>query len=144
MLALGAQRSIGAHPYFVPVEHTAIARGVIGSGPVLAVAQTIALTTDRGAARRIADDQMRFYLARRPYRANLERFGWSEADMEGAGSDALLDAIVAWGDVDAIRTRVEAHFDAGADHVCIQPLGARPDDPQLETLRQLAPALIER
>lgn len=142
MLALGAQRSIGAHPYFVPVEHTAFARELIGSGPVLAVAQTVALTTDRSEARRIAADQMRFYLARKPYRANLERFGWSEADMEGAGSDALLDAIVAWGDVDAIRDRVEAHFDAGADHVCIQPLGAQPGDPQLEALRQLAPAVI--
>ena len=143
MLALGAERSVGVHPYFVPVEHTAFAREVIGSGPLLAVEQAVALTEDRAEARRIASDQMKFYLARRPYRDNLERLGWSETDMEGAGSDALIDAIVAWGDVDAVRARVQAHFDAGADHVCIQPLGAESSDPQLGRLRQLAPALME-
>jgi len=142
MLALAAERSIGAHPYFVPVEHTAFARDIVGSGPVLAPAQTVALSEDRAEVRRVATEHMRFYLARSPYRNSLSRFGWSDADMEDAGSDALLDAIVAWGGVGAIRDRVQAQFDAGADHVCVQPLGAEPDDPQLGALKQLAPALM--
>jgi probable F420-dependent oxidoreductase len=143
MLALAAERSVGAHPYFVPVEHTAFARKVLGGGPLLTVEQAVALADDRAEARRAADQQMEFYLARRPYRDNLKRLGWSQADMEGAGSDALLDAIVAWGDVDAVRARVQAHFDAGADHVCIQPLGVDAGDPQLDQLSRLAPALVE-
>ena len=143
MLKLASERSIGAHPSVVPVEHTAFAREVIGSGSLLAVAQAVLLTTDRTEVRRIAGEHMSFYLARKPYRDNLERLGWSDSDMEGAGSDALLDAIVAWGDVDAIGARVQAHFDAGADHVCIQPLAVKPSDPQLGQLERLAPALTE-
>jgi probable F420-dependent oxidoreductase len=142
MLGLGAERSMGAHPNFVPVEHTGFAREIVGSGPLLAVEQAVALSEDRADVRRIATEHMRFYLARTHYRDNLKRFGWSDADVEGAGSDALLDAIVAWGSVGAIRDRVQAQFDAGADHVCIQPLGAEPDDPQLGALEQLAPALM--
>lgn len=142
MLALAAERSIGAHPYFAPVEHTAFARESLGPGSLLAPAQTVAMSEDRAEVRRIATDHMRFYLARSPYRNNLSRFGWSDADMEGSGSDALFDAIVAWGSVGAIRDRVQAQFDAGADHVCIQPLGAEPDDPQLGALKQLAPVLM--
>ena len=142
MLGLGAERSMGAHPNFVPVEHTGFAREIVGSGPLLAVEQAVALGEDRADVRRIATEHMRFYLARTHYRDNLKRFGWSDADVEGAGSDALLDAIVAWGSVGAIRDRVQAQFDAGADHVCIQPLGAEPDDPQLGALEQLAPALM--
>lgn len=142
MLGLGAERSMGAHPNFVPVEHTGFAREIVGSGPLLAVEQAVALSEDRADVRRIATEHMKFYLARTHYRDNLKRFGWSDADVEGAGSDALLDAIVAWGSVSAIRDRVRAQFDAGADHVCIQPLGAEPDDPQLEALEQLAPALM--
>lgn len=143
MLALAAERSIGAHPFFVPVEHTAFAREVLGSRPLLAVEQAVALAEDRAEVRHIATEWMEFYLARRPYRDNLKRLGWSESDLEGSGSDALIDAIIAWGDVDAVRSRVQAHFDAGADHVCVQPLGADPSDPQLGQLRRLAPALLE-
>jgi probable F420-dependent oxidoreductase len=143
MLALAGERSVGAHPYFVPVEHTAFAREILGPGPLLAVEQAVALTGDRAEVRRFAAPQMDFYLARRPYRTNLARFGWSEADMDGGGSDALLDAIVVSGDDEAIRARVRAHLDAGADHVCIQPIGAEPDDPQLDQLERLAPALTE-
>lgn len=143
MLALAAERSIGAHPYFVPLEHTAFARELLGPEPLLAVAQPVVLARDRAEVRRQTAVHMRFYLARKPYRENLKRFGWRETDFEGDGSDALVDAIVASGDLDSIRARVEARFDAGADHVCIQPLGAEPADPQLEPLRALAPALIE-
>ena len=143
MLALAAERSIGAHTYFVPVEHTAFARELLGPEPMLAVEQAVMLTGDRADAQRTARAYASFYLAWRPYTDNLKRLGWSEADFEGDGSAALLDAIVAWGDVGAIRDRVRAHFEAGADHVCIQPLGPDPSDLQLEQLRELAPALLD-
>lgn len=142
MLALAAERSIGAHPYFVPVEHTAFARSALGPEPLLAVEQGVVLVEDRAALRRAASAHLEFYLSRRPYRENLKRFGWSEGDLDGGGSDRLLDALIAWGDAEAIHARVDAHLAAGADHVCIQPLGSDPADPQLEALRELAPVLM--
>jgi probable F420-dependent oxidoreductase len=147
MLALAAERTLGAHPYFAPVEHTAFAREVLGPAPLLVVAQPFVLMDDvgpdRAAARRHTDTHMSFYLAREPYRRNLRRFGFADADFEGAGSDELHDAIVAWGDAERIAERVRAHLDAGADHVCVQPLGADPSDPQLDRLSRLAPVLMD-
>lgn len=143
MLRLAAERSLGAHPYFAPVEHTAFARERLGPEPLLAVAQPFVLSTDRATLRGHAGAHMAFYLARQPYRRNLRRFGWTDADFDAGGSDALLDAIVASGDLEAIRERVQAQFDAGADHVCLQPLGPAPADPQIEPLRRLAAVLIE-
>ena len=134
MLALAAKRAIGAHPGFVPVEHTVSAREALGSGPVLAVEQPVLLVSNRAEAREIAAEHMGYYLARRPYRENMLRLGFSEADVEGAGSDSLFDAI---------RDRVRAHLEAGADHVCIEVVGSDRTDPQLEALRTLAPALLE-
>ena len=147
MLALAAERSVGAHPYFVPVEHTGFARDVLGPEPLLAVAQPFVLMDDvapeRAAVRRHTDNHMSFYLAREPYRRHLRRFGWTDADFEDAGSDALHDAIVVWGDVEQVAARVRAHLDAGADHVCVQPVGADASDPQLAGLRRLAPVLMD-
>jgi len=146
MLGLAAERTLGAHPYFVPVEHTRFAREVLGPEPLLAVAQPFVLmdsvAPDRAEVRRHTDTHMSFYLAREPYRRNLRRFGWTDADFEDAGSDGLHDAIVAWGDVEQVAARVQAHLDAGADHVCVQPIGADPSDPQLAGLRRLAPVLM--
>jgi probable F420-dependent oxidoreductase len=146
MLALAAERSVGAHPYFVPVEHTAFAREVLGPEPLLAVAQPFVVMDDADveAVRRHTAAHMSFYLARTPYRQNLKRFGWTDSDFGDGGSDALLEALIAWGGVDAIAARVQAHFDAGADHVCVQPLHVDPSDPQLPQLRRLAAALIEK
>jgi probable F420-dependent oxidoreductase len=147
MLALAAERSLGAHPYFVPVEHTAFAREVLGPDPLLVVAQPFVLMDDvgpdRAAVRRHTDTHMSFYLAREPYRRNLRRFGWTDADFEDAGSDALHHAIVAWGDAHSIACRVRAHLEAGADHVCVQPLHVDASDPQLAALRRLAPVLMD-
>jgi probable F420-dependent oxidoreductase len=147
MLALAGERSLGAHPYFVPVEHTAFAREVLGPDPLLVVAQPFVLMDsvgpDDAAVRRHTDTHMSFYLAREPYRRNLRRFGWTDADFEGAGSDALHRAIVAFGDAEQVAERVRAHLDAGADHVCVQPLHVEAADPRLAALRRLAPVLME-
>ena len=142
MLRLSAQRAAGAHPYFVPVEHTAVARETLGPDPLLAPEQAVVLETDAERARSIAREYMGYYLKLENYARNLIRLGWTEEDITGA-SDALVDAIVAWGDVEAIRRRVRQHLDAGADHVSVQPLTEDPRVIPIAQLRELAPALLE-
>jgi probable F420-dependent oxidoreductase len=143
MLALAAERSLGAHPYFVPVEHTAFARQRLGSGPVLAVEQTVVLEPDPSSARAIARGFAADYLRTPNYASNLKRMGWTDGDLSGQGSDAVIDAVVAWGDVDRVAIRVRQHLDAGADHVCVQVVTDDDGDVALAQLRELAPALLE-
>ena len=141
MLALAAERASGAHPYFVPVEHTATAREALGREPLLCVEQAVVLETDADAARAIARKHMAIYLTLPNYTNNLRRLGYGDDDLGGDGSDRLVDAIVAWGDLDAAVARVRAHHDAGANHVCLQVLGANMRDLPLDEWRALAPAL---
>ena len=143
MLRLAADRTAGAHSYFVPVEHTAQARDVLGPGALLAAEQAAVLEADAAPARAIARKHMAAYLDLPNYANNLRRLGWGEDDLAGGGSDALVDAIVAWGGEEPIRDRVRAHLDAGADHVCVQVLGPHARDLPTEQLRRLAPALLE-
>jgi probable F420-dependent oxidoreductase len=143
MLQLAGARARGAHSYFVPVEHTAFARSVLGPGPLLAPEQAVVLADDAAEARAIARNHTRVYLGLSSYPANLRRLGWSEADVAGDGSDALVDAVVAWGGVPAIQARVAAHLAAGADHVSVQVLNGPPDRFPMAELRRLAPALLE-
>ncbi|MGH2597050.1 MAG: LLM class F420-dependent oxidoreductase [Actinomycetota bacterium] len=142
MLELAAERSLGAHPYFVPVEHTAFARSRLGPEPVLAVEQTVVLETDPTEARRVARMFAVDYLETVNYANNLRRMGWTDDDVRGQGSDRLIDAVVAWGDVDRITSRVREHLDAGADHVCVQVVSDGDRDVCLPQLRELAPALL--
>lgn len=143
MLELAAERADGAHPYFVPVEHTAIARRHLGAEPCLVVEQTAVLTTDLVEGRRVARDFARSYLALRNYAENLRRLGWADADIDGDGTDRLIDAVVAIGDVDAIAQRVRDHLAAGADSVCVQLRVDSPSDPAVGGYRELAAALGE-
>lgn len=122
MLSLAAERALGAHPYFVPVDHTAVARDTLGAGKLLAPEQAVVLETDPSSAREVARGHMSTYLGLRNYTNNLRRLGFGDDDFADGGSDRLVDAIVAWGDADAIAARVKAHHDAGADHVCLQVL----------------------
>ncbi|WP_067170206.1 TIGR03620 family F420-dependent LLM class oxidoreductase [Microtetraspora niveoalba] len=141
MLELARDRADGAHPYFVPVEHTERAREVLGGEPILAPEQAVVLERDPGTAREYAREHMAPYLALPNYANNLRALGFDDDDLADGGSDRLVDAIVAWGDVDAIRDRVRAHLDAGADHVAIQPLAPGGRLP-LDHLGELAPALL--
>lgn len=142
MLALAGERSAGACPYFVPAEHTRIARDVLGETPLLAVEQAVVLETDPGKARETARTHTGIYTPLPNYANNLKRLGMADEDFLDGGSDRLVDAIVAWGDVDSVVRRVKEHLDAGADHVCVQVIGengvAVPD----EAWRELAPALL--
>jgi len=140
MLELAATAAQGAHPYFVPPEHTARAREILGSGPLLCPEQMVLLETDASKARAIARKNMEIYAGLPNYRNNLKWLGFDDSDFEDGCSDRLVDAIVVWGDEKAIAARIQEHWDAGADHVCIQPL--RPDgnpgaDPRV--LEALAP-----
>ena len=144
MLKLAAEQADGAHPYFVPVEHTAEARAVLGSGPLLAPEQMVVLDTDRDRARDTARKGMAVYLRAPNYVNNLARLGFTEADVADAGSDRLVDAIVATGDVASAVARIQAHLDAGADHVCVQVLGTAPGALPDGEWRELAAAFSEQ
>ncbi|HWG78012.1 MAG TPA: TIGR03620 family F420-dependent LLM class oxidoreductase [Steroidobacteraceae bacterium] len=136
MLALAGELADGAHPYNVPPEHTAQARSILGRGKLLCVEQAVLLETDAREARARARQFLSFYLSLPNYTNNWKRLGFSDSDLTGDGSDRLVDATVAWGDERAIRARLEAHWQAGADHVCVQALGtgALPDERLLELL----------
>ncbi len=142
MLKLAAERAAGSHPYFVPPEHTAFARKIMGQGPLLAPEQAVVLETDPTKAREVARAHMATYLGLPNYVNNLKRLGFSDDDIANGGSDRLVDAIVAWGNVDAVVARVRAHHDAGADHVGVQVLDPDPRALPMQQWRQLAPALL--
>jgi probable F420-dependent oxidoreductase len=140
MLELARERSSGAHPYFVTVEHTVMARETLGPDPVLAPEQAVVLERDPDIARQIARVHTTTYLKLANYRANLQRLGWTEEDMSSGGTDRLVDALVAWGGVDEVLARARAHLDAGADHVAIRVLGEDPRVLPMEQWRALAGA----
>ncbi|MCW2952682.1 MAG: class F420-dependent oxidoreductase [Conexibacter sp.] len=141
MLELARDRSAGAHPYFVPPRHTARARELLGPGPFLAPEQAVVLETDPDRARSLGREHMELYLQLPNYVNNLRELGYGDDDFADGGSDRLVDAIVAWGDVDAIAARVAAHHAAGADHVAVQSF-ARDAETALRQLEQLAPMLL--
>ncbi len=140
MLELAAERADGAHPYFVPLEHTEFARRHLGPEPSLVTEQTAVLTTDRRAGLDIARAFARHYLELPNYANNLRRLGWGDADIDGGGSDRLIEAVVAIGDADAIVRRVRDHLAAGADTVCLQIKAGRSADPSVSAYREIAGA----
>ena len=140
MLTLARDKADGAHPYFVPPAHTRRAREILGPGKLLAPAQAVILEADPAKARVAAREYMKTYVPRLPnYRNNLLELGYTEADFANGCSDRLVDDIVAWGDVATIKARIQAHYDAGADHVCILPLAATGRLPNMTTVEALAP-----
>lgn len=142
MLALAGERTWGAHPYFVPVEHTVRARAALGPDAFLGVEQAVVLDADPARARETARAHVGGYKAAGHQLANLRRLGFAEDGFTGTPSDRLVDAIVAYGDVDVLRERVRQHFDAGADHVCVQVLTSDPAALPRAEWRELAPALL--
>jgi probable F420-dependent oxidoreductase len=140
MLELARDKADGAHPYCVTPKHTAQARRILGPGKLLAPEQMVLLETNPAKARAAARVALAHYVALDNYANNWRRLGYVDADMAGGGSDRFIDDNVAWGDASAIRRRIEEHWAAGADHVCIQPLqvdGSRV--PEERVLAALAP-----
>jgi probable F420-dependent oxidoreductase len=131
-LRLAAERAGGAHPYLVPPEHTRQAREILGPRPLLAPEQKVVLEADPERARAIGRPRVQNpYLGLVNYTSNLRRLGWSDADLKGGGSDALIDALVAHGSGEQVAARLAEHFDAGADHVCVQLLTGPDADPMV-------------
>jgi probable F420-dependent oxidoreductase len=120
MLEVAAKHADGAHPYNVTPEHTAEARRILGANKLLCPEQKVLFETDPATARGIGRGFLDGYLRLPNYRNNFLRMGFTEQDMENGGSNRLVDGIIAWGDEDQIRARIQAHWDAGADQVCIQ------------------------
>jgi len=141
MLELACELTAGAHPYFVPPAHTERARQILGAAPLLAPEQAVVLESDPVRARQLAREHMAMYLMLPNYVNNLRSLGYDDADLAEGGSDRLVDAIVAWGDEQAIAARVREHLDAGADHVAVQACAAEPAT-ALAALERLAPALL--
>jgi probable F420-dependent oxidoreductase len=135
MLALAGERAAGALTYFVPVEHTVRARGILGADSVLAVEQAVVFGQDKAVARQ----HVTGYLSVAHHRNNLRTLGFDDDDFTGP-SDRLIDAIVAIGDQDTIVQRVRDQLAAGADHVCIQVLTDNPAEIPLPLWRELAHA----
>ena len=141
MLELARDRALGAHPYLVTTDHTAHAREILGPGPLLAPELKVVLSTDATEARSISRQGLALYLTLPNYTDNLQRIGFTAADLANGGSDRLVDSIVAWGDLDAIAHRIRQHREAGADHVCLQVLTANDSAFPLAQWRELASML---
>jgi probable F420-dependent oxidoreductase len=136
MLELSRDLADGALPYNVPPEHTQQAREILGPGKHLCVEQGAVLETNPAKARIAARRFLSVYMGLPNYVENWKRLGFTDADVAGGGSDRLIDSVIVWGDEKAIRTRIDAHWQAGADHVCVQAIGqnALPDQRLLELI----------
>jgi probable F420-dependent oxidoreductase len=138
-MELAARRSLGIHPYLTTPAHTREARELLGPGPLIAPELMVVSFRSEGEARAAGREILRRYLAMTNYVSTLRRLGFTDADLDGDGSDELVDRLTVWGDDAHLAASVRAHLDAGADHVCVQILPQR-DDPR-ETLQRLATAL---
>ena len=141
MLALAAAQADGAVPYNVTPEHTRQAATVLGPGKVLAVEQKVCVETDRARARALGRRELARYMALPNYVNNWLRLGFTEAELADGGSDRFIDAMVLSGDAEAVKRGLRAHFEAGATHVCLQPVtedgDTRHRDAMLEALADL-------
>ncbi|MEJ7934396.1 TIGR03620 family F420-dependent LLM class oxidoreductase [Sphingobium sp. AN558] len=123
MLELARDKADGAHPFNVTPQHTAQARDILGPGKLLCVEQKLILETDPAKARAIGRAELELYLGLDNYLNSWRAMGFSDDDFANGGSDHLIDSIIGWGDENALRKRIDQHFDAGADHVCFKPVG---------------------
>ncbi|MGC4747951.1 LLM class F420-dependent oxidoreductase [Micromonospora sp. DT201] len=143
MLELSRDRSAGAHPYFVPAEHTAEARAALGPDRLLAPEAAVVLDSDPTTARATARQYTSRYLALPNYTNNLRRFGFTDEDFAAGGSDRLVDALIPWGTAEKVAAGLEKHYQAGADEVAIQVLnGGDATTFPADAFRALAAVLI--
>ncbi len=122
MATLAAERTAGIHPFLVTPDYTAKTRERLGAEAIIAPHQAVVFSTDPDEARRIAREQVGMFIGFDAYRNNLRRLGYTDEDLVPDGSDRLIDALVAWGDDDAVRRRLQEQLDAGADHVAVHVL----------------------
>src|ERR1700685_3720325 len=144
MLKLAGERADDAHPYNVNPEHTGEARKILGNDRYLCPEQAVVLETNPDKAREIGRAFLGFYLTLPNYANNLLRLGFDENDFKDGGSNRLIDSIIAWGDLSAIRHRIRAHHSARADHVCIQVLTSNPKELPMREWREMASVLLAK
>ena len=144
MLKLSAERAEGAHPYNTTPQHTAQARELLGPGPLLCPEQAVVLEKDPAKARAIARKFLAIYLGLPNYTNNWLRLGFQESDFSNGGSEKLIDAVIAWGELKTVVDRIREHHSAGADHVCIQVLTADPKTFPINEHRELASAVFSK
>ncbi len=135
MTALAGEISQGSHPYNTTPAHTAQSREILGPDPWLCPMLRVCLTTDADKARTIGRQVLGIYMDLPNYRNSWKREGFTDDDLSNGGSDRFIDAIMTWGDEKALEARVQEHLDAGASHVCIQPIN--PDNPSLPCMRAI-------
>ena len=140
MLDLAGERSLGTHPYFIDPQHTKFARERLGPDALVAPEVAVVVEEDKETARKLAREYAKVYLGLQNYTNNLLKFGYTEDDIADGGSDRLIDAVIPNGSAEQIAEGIRAHLEAGADHVCLQPLGhgGHPSD----DYRALAAALL--
>ena len=140
MMQLAAELTDGAHPYWTTPEHTAQARELLGKDKMLCVEQKVAFTTDKEVAYQTVRTELARYIHLPNYRNNWKRLGFSEEEID-ATSDRFIDELVAWGTLDQINERLNEHEEAGASHICIQPLAVHGKfgNPHWEALEALSP-----
>jgi probable F420-dependent oxidoreductase len=141
MLELASRRTDGAVPAHMPVSYTRAARAVLGPDAILVVSVNIAIAPDRSRARAAGDALTRHYLAYPDHRRNVQRLGFADGELEGAGSDRVFDAMVIWGNADEVAARVREHFDAGANHVYVRLCSADPNSDRIRATLELGPQL---
>jgi probable F420-dependent oxidoreductase len=137
MARLAATRTAGLHPFLVPAEHAAVQRTELGPDALVAPHLAVVLDTEPARARDIARAGVGFFFGLPAYRANLARFGFGEDDLAAGGSDRVIDAVVAHGDLTAVAERVRQHLEAGADHVALHVLAGDDNLPRAQW-RELA------
>lgn len=130
MAALAGVQTAGLHPFLVPPDASLGYRENIGDDALLAPHLAVVLDTDPRRARETARGGIGFFLGLHTYRSNLRRLGFEDADLIPGGSDRLIDALVAWGDLGAIHARAQDHLDAGADHVALHVITRGQDTPR--------------
>jgi len=140
MLDLSKERSLGTHPYFIDVEHTRFARERLGPDALVAPEVAVVVEEDPETGRRLAREYASTYLGLSNYTSNLLKFGYTERDIADGGSDRLIDAVIPHGSPEQIADAIRTHLEAGADHVCLQPLGHGPEP--LEDFAALAKVLL--
>jgi probable F420-dependent oxidoreductase len=139
MVALAAERTAGAYPYFTTAKHIGQVRERLGAHAFLAADLPVVLAASRAEARRMGDPHMSLYLGTENYRKNLLRLEWKPEQLEPPGSDELFDAVMAWGDVDSIRERIMGLLRAGADQVVLNLITKDRSVPYVPELRVLGP-----
>jgi probable F420-dependent oxidoreductase len=144
VLQLARERAAGAYPLLVTPEYTARARSLLGEDAALIVGQFVIVDPDPQRARALAREPLGPMTARpgSGYAANLRRMGFAEEEIAQL-SDRLVDAVVAWGDPDAVAARIAEHLRAGADQVALSVLSTDPPGSlPIQQWWQLAKTLI--